>query len=65
MCKLFTASSHENDKTRILAQFSRPNTHLKVIVATIAFGMGIDVPDIRHVIYWGPQWYCSLCTGEW
>ena len=53
-CELFTASSHENDKTRILAQFTKMNTSLKVIVATVAFGMGIDVPDIRHVIHWGP-----------
>ena len=53
-CDMFTSASHEDDKGRILAEFSNPLSSLRVIVATVAFGMGIDVPDVHCIIHWGP-----------
>lgn len=41
-------------KRQILSELSSPSSKLRVIFATVALGMGIDVPSIRHVIHVGP-----------
>ena len=29
------------------------NGKLRIVIATTAFGLGIDCPDIRRIIHWG------------
>ena len=51
---MFTRCTHSSVKKKIIEQFTIPST-LRIVIATIAFGMGINCPDIRQVIHWGFQ----------
>lgn len=50
---MFTACTHPNVKDAILKQFHNQGSCLRVIIATTAFGMGLDCPNVRHIIHWG------------
>ena len=34
--------------------FSKERSKLHLVIATTSFSMGIDIPDIRHILHWGP-----------
>lgn len=51
--ELYTASTEEKTKTRIMKDFKDKEGKIKILVATIAFGMGINIPDIDIIVNWG------------
>ena len=58
--EMFSAALSEKHKSRILERFTK-DSNLRVVIATIAFGMGIDIPDIRNIVLWGaPESVCHF-----
>ena len=49
---MFHSSLEDSTKEAILNKF-KSGQKLKCLVSTIAFGMGINIPDIRVIVNWG------------
>ena len=52
---MFCACTTTSVKNAILQSFCSTNSKLRVVVATVAFGMGLDCPNVRRIIHWGPS----------
>ena len=53
LVEMFTACTHRDVKDSILVNFTCAEGVLRVVVATVAFGMGLDCPNVRRIIHWG------------
>ena len=53
LVELFTRVSTVPMREMILNSFTKPNSTLRLLIATTSFGMGVDCQDIRTVIHWG------------
>ena len=51
---MFTACTHPDVKADILHNITSEQSPLRLVIATIAFGMGINTSNIRTVIHLGP-----------
>ncbi len=61
---MFTACTRPAVKERILKSFCEPQSILRVVIATVAFGMGVDCPNVHRVIHWGPSSDIELYLQE-
>ena len=52
---MFCKCTDVSVKESIISSFCDPTSLLRVVMATIAFGMGLDSQCVRQVIHWGPS----------
>ena len=45
-CERFDACTSESTKARIIESFTKPDGAVRIVISTVAFAMGIDVPNI-------------------
>lgn len=46
---------HLKNKEAVLTAFQREDSWVRVLVATIAFGMGVDCKGVHHTVHFGPS----------
>ncbi len=51
--EMYHANIDEDTRNRIVETFVKVDSHIRVVVATIAFGMGIQIEDVDLVVHWG------------
>ena len=51
---MFMSSTQACVKEDILHGFTSLASPLRIVICTIAFGMGVDTPNVRHIIHFGP-----------
>ncbi len=53
-CEKYDACTADNIKHHVVQSFTDPSGVVRVVFATIAFAMGLDSPNIRNILHWGP-----------
>ena len=55
MVEMMHSQTPINVKEHVLDQFSQQSGRLRLLIATIAYGMGVNCKGVKRVIHFGPS----------
>lgn len=50
---MYHRAVEESAADQVINTFSNGDSTIRVVFATVAFGLGVDIPDVRYVVHWG------------
>ena len=50
---MYHGSTSTKVKLRVEEEFTKTDSKIRIVICTVSFGLGIDIPDIFAVIHWG------------
>ena len=51
---IYSSTTWKKYKDRVTSSFNRGNGNARILLASSALGMGVNFPDIRYVVHFGP-----------
>ena len=54
LCDKFDACTSLVRRENIIQSFTKPDGTLRLVFATVAFSMGLDSPNVHHIVHWSP-----------
>lgn len=55
LVEMFHAGTPQSVKDHVLSNMTISGSHLRILIATIAFGMGVNCKEVRRVVHFGPS----------
>ena len=64
LCEKYDGSTSSNNQEHTVKSVIQLDGVVRVVVATTAFGMGLDSPNVRTVIHWGAPCHVDMYVQE-
>ena len=64
LCEKYDGSTSSKNQEHVVKSFTQLDGVVRVVVCTVAFGMGLDSPNVHTVIHWGAPRQVDMYVQE-